>query len=80
MPGLVQWTKDGFALGDTRDLPGYHRYQYSGDTNSEYGQVPEVGAAAFSHNSLFVQSISLWPKFQNDEIHVCCLLFFSVHW
>ena len=30
-PGLVQWTKDGFALGDSRDIPGYPRHQYRGE-------------------------------------------------
>ena len=34
-PGLVQWTRDGFALGDSRELPGYPRYQYVGDQDSK---------------------------------------------
>ncbi|XP_050708968.1 nephrin-like [Eriocheir sinensis] len=29
--GKVQWTKDGFALGFHRDVPGYPRYTYLGD-------------------------------------------------
>ncbi|XP_064103262.1 nephrin-like isoform X2 [Macrobrachium nipponense] len=29
--GKVQWTKDGFALGFERHVPGYPRYAYSGD-------------------------------------------------
>ncbi|XP_064104325.1 nephrin-like [Macrobrachium nipponense] len=29
--GKTQWTKDGFALGFERDVPGYPRYSYSGD-------------------------------------------------
>nr|XP_058135098.1 kin of IRRE-like protein 2 [Dasypus novemcinctus] len=29
--GLVQWTKDGLALGGERDLPGWSRYWISGD-------------------------------------------------
>ncbi|XP_069977516.1 nephrin-like [Penaeus vannamei] len=29
--GKAQWTKDGFALGFERDVPGYPRYSYSGD-------------------------------------------------
>ncbi|XP_064078820.1 nephrin-like isoform X1 [Macrobrachium nipponense] len=34
--GKAQWTKDGFALGFERDVPGYPRYSYSGD--SEKGE------------------------------------------
>ncbi|EDL24021.1 kin of IRRE like 2 (Drosophila), isoform CRA_b, partial [Mus musculus] len=34
--GLVQWTKDGLALGGERDLPGWSRYWISG--NSASGQ------------------------------------------
>ncbi|XP_028921060.1 kin of IRRE-like protein 2 [Ornithorhynchus anatinus] len=29
--GLVQWTKDGLALGGERDLPGWSRYWIAGD-------------------------------------------------
>ncbi|XP_069945501.1 synaptogenesis protein syg-2-like isoform X2 [Cherax quadricarinatus] len=29
--GRAQWTKDGFALGFERTVPGYPRYQYVGD-------------------------------------------------
>ncbi|XP_069161021.1 kin of IRRE-like protein 2, partial [Procambarus clarkii] len=29
--GRAQWTKDGFALGFERSVPGYPRYQYVGD-------------------------------------------------
>ncbi|XP_071536670.1 nephrin-like [Panulirus ornatus] len=29
--GKAQWTKDGFALGFQRHVPGYPRYQYLGD-------------------------------------------------
>ncbi|XP_064104296.1 kin of IRRE-like protein 2 isoform X2 [Macrobrachium nipponense] len=29
--GRVQWTKDGFALGFEREVPGYPRYSYLGD-------------------------------------------------
>ncbi|XP_066981573.1 nephrin-like [Macrobrachium rosenbergii] len=29
--GNAQWTKDGFALGFERHVPGYPRYSYSGD-------------------------------------------------
>ncbi|XP_069164061.1 nephrin [Procambarus clarkii] len=29
--GKAQWTKDGFALGFERQVPGYPRYSYSGD-------------------------------------------------
>ncbi|XP_013005276.1 kin of IRRE-like protein 2 isoform X2 [Cavia porcellus] len=34
--GLVQWTKDGLALGGERDLPGWSRYWISG--NAAMGQ------------------------------------------
>ncbi|KAM5208356.1 kin of IRRE-like protein 2 isoform 2-T2 [Hipposideros larvatus] len=32
--GVVQWTKDGLALGGERDLPGWSRYWISGDAGS----------------------------------------------
>ncbi|XP_060041760.1 kin of IRRE-like protein 2 isoform X2 [Erinaceus europaeus] len=32
--GLVQWTKDGLALGGERDLPGWPRYWISGNAAS----------------------------------------------
>ncbi|XP_013377790.1 PREDICTED: kin of IRRE-like protein 2 [Chinchilla lanigera] len=32
--GLVQWTKDGLALGGERDLPGWSRYWISGNAGS----------------------------------------------
>ena len=35
VPGLVQWARDGFALGYSRDLPEYSRYQYVGDQTSK---------------------------------------------
>ena len=28
--GIIQWTRDGFGLGDTRDLSGYSRYKLIG--------------------------------------------------
>ena len=28
--GLLQWTRDGFGLGDTRQLSGYSRYRLVG--------------------------------------------------
>ena len=28
--GVIQWTRDGFGLGDTRDLSGYSRYKLIG--------------------------------------------------
>ncbi|XP_051901327.1 kin of IRRE-like protein 3 [Pristis pectinata] len=31
--GLVQWTKDGLALGGQRDLPGWPRYNLQGDVS-----------------------------------------------
>ncbi|XP_047498515.1 nephrin-like [Penaeus chinensis] len=30
--GNAQWTKDGFALGFSRTVPGYPRYRYAGDS------------------------------------------------
>ena len=27
---MIQWTRDGFGLGDTRDLSGYSRYKLIG--------------------------------------------------
>ncbi|XP_047479372.1 kin of IRRE-like protein 2 [Penaeus chinensis] len=44
--GKVQWTKDGFALGFERHVPGYPRYQYTGD--------PELG----EHN-LVIKGVTL---------------------
>ncbi|XP_051966485.1 kin of IRRE-like protein 1 isoform X2 [Xyrauchen texanus] len=32
--GMVQWTKDGLALGGERDLPGWARYSLMGDLQS----------------------------------------------
>ncbi|KAG5855804.1 hypothetical protein ANANG_G00000490 [Anguilla anguilla] len=32
--GMVQWTKDGLALGGERDLPGWTRYSLMGDAQS----------------------------------------------
>uniref|UniRef100_A0A665W0A3 Ig-like domain-containing protein n=1 Tax=Echeneis naucrates TaxID=173247 RepID=A0A665W0A3_ECHNA len=32
--GMVQWTKDGLALGGERDLPGWTRYSLMGDPQS----------------------------------------------
>ena len=35
--GVIQWTRDGFGLGDTRDLSGYTRYKLIGsDDESKY--------------------------------------------
>ncbi|KAA0189961.1 hypothetical protein HAZT_HAZT002975 [Hyalella azteca] len=31
--GRAQWTKDGFALGFERGVPGYPRYRYTGDSS-----------------------------------------------
>ena len=37
--GVIQWTRDGFGLGDTRDLSGYSRYKLIGsDDESELNQ------------------------------------------
>ena len=36
--GIIQWTRDGFGLGDTRDLSGYSRYRLIGsDDESKPG-------------------------------------------
>ena len=38
--GVIQWTRDGFGLGDTRDLSGYSRYKLIGsDDESELNQL-----------------------------------------
>ena len=38
--GVIQWTRDGFGLGDTRDLSGYTRYKLIGsDDESKYDTV-----------------------------------------
>lgn len=40
--GVIQWTRDGFGLGDTRDLSGYSRYKLIGsDDESEWNQLKE---------------------------------------
>ncbi|XP_037073215.1 irregular chiasm C-roughest protein-like [Pollicipes pollicipes] len=31
--GRLQWAKDGFAMGYSRSLPGYHRYRVVGDAD-----------------------------------------------
>ncbi|XP_044524551.1 kin of IRRE-like protein 2 [Gracilinanus agilis] len=42
--GLVQWTKDGLALGGERDLPGWSRYWISGDRATGHHDL-HIGAA-----------------------------------
>ncbi|KAL2762596.1 kin of IRRE-like protein 2 isoform a precursor, partial [Daubentonia madagascariensis] len=44
--GLVQWTKDGLALGGERDLPGWSRYWISGN-------------AASGHHDLHIRPVEL---------------------
>ncbi|XP_050715761.1 nephrin-like [Eriocheir sinensis] len=44
--GKAQWTKDGFALGFERNVPGYPRYQYSGE-------------AALGEHHLIIKGITL---------------------
>uniref|UniRef100_W5M8K3 Kirre like nephrin family adhesion molecule 3, like n=1 Tax=Lepisosteus oculatus TaxID=7918 RepID=W5M8K3_LEPOC len=44
--GMVQWTKDGLALGGERDLPGWERYSIMGD-------------ASTGEHSLFIDSAEL---------------------
>ena len=42
--GIIQWTRDGFGLGDTRDLSGYSRYKLIGsDDESKKYFVKYVG-------------------------------------
>ena len=42
--GIIQWTRDGFGLGDTRDLSGYSRYKLIGsDDESKSDYFPEGG-------------------------------------
>ncbi|XP_072472377.1 kin of IRRE-like protein 2 isoform X2 [Notamacropus eugenii] len=42
--GLVQWTKDGLALGGERDLPGWSRYWIAGDRANGHHDL-HIGAA-----------------------------------
>ncbi|XP_078002460.1 kin of IRRE-like protein 2 isoform X1 [Phascolarctos cinereus] len=42
--GLVQWTKDGLALGGERDLPGWSRYWIVGDRTSGHHDL-HIGTA-----------------------------------
>ncbi|MCJ8740333.1 hypothetical protein PDJAM_G00057630 [Pangasius djambal] len=45
--GMVQWTKDGLALGGERDLPGWARYSLTGDPLSgEHSLVIETAELA----------------------------------
>uniref|UniRef100_A0A8B9H337 Kirre like nephrin family adhesion molecule 3, like n=1 Tax=Astyanax mexicanus TaxID=7994 RepID=A0A8B9H337_ASTMX len=45
--GMVQWTKDGLALGGERDLPGWTRYSLLGDpTSGEHSLVIESSELA----------------------------------
>ena len=39
--GIIQWTRDGFGLGDTRDLSGYSRYKLIGsdDESRDYLRI-----------------------------------------
>ena len=39
--GIIQWTRDGFGLGDTRDLSGYSRYKLIGsdDESRDYFRI-----------------------------------------
>ena len=42
--GIIQWTRDGFGLGDTRDLSGYSRYKLIGsDDESKKYFVKNIG-------------------------------------
>ena len=36
MGGVLQWTKDGFGLGTSRELPGYTRLAMTGDNNETW--------------------------------------------
>ena len=41
--GVIQWTRDGFGLGDTRDLSGYSRYKLIGsDDESKWQEYFDV--------------------------------------
>ncbi|XP_064098211.1 kin of IRRE-like protein 2 [Macrobrachium nipponense] len=42
--GKAQWTKDGFALGFERDVPGYPRHSYSGDPSKGQHHLVIKGA------------------------------------
>ncbi|ESP00232.1 hypothetical protein LOTGIDRAFT_141159, partial [Lottia gigantea] len=34
--GSIQWTKDGFALGYDRDIPGFRRYSIIGNNERDF--------------------------------------------
>ena len=36
MAGVLQWTKDGFGLGTSRELPGYKRFSMKGSNNETW--------------------------------------------
>ncbi|XP_050729208.1 nephrin-like isoform X2 [Eriocheir sinensis] len=42
--GKAQWTKDGFALGFERDVPGYPRFQYAGEPSLGEHHLAITGA------------------------------------
>ena len=47
--GVIQWTRDGFGLGDTRDLSGYSRYKLIGsDDESKCHEYFDVNLFSLS--------------------------------
>lgn len=45
--GLLQWTKDGFGLGTTADLPGFPRYTLTDDLSLRINPVSEKDVGTF---------------------------------
>ncbi|XP_066575332.1 kirre like nephrin family adhesion molecule 3, like [Amia ocellicauda] len=50
--GMVQWTKDGLALGGERDLPGWTRYSIMGDALSGEHSL-QVDAAELADDAVY---------------------------
>jgi hypothetical protein len=72
----VQWAKDGFALGDSRDLPGYSRYQYVGDQTSKYRLNWAVPSVSFIYLFDLSSSVSQY-SIRSQEVNL--LLLFFIH-
>uniref|UniRef100_A0A7N4P5C9 Kirre like nephrin family adhesion molecule 2 n=1 Tax=Sarcophilus harrisii TaxID=9305 RepID=A0A7N4P5C9_SARHA len=53
--GLVQWTKDGLALGGERDLPGWSRYWIAGDRASGHHDL-HIGPVELGDEASLVQA------------------------
>ena len=49
--GVLQWTKDDFGLGTSRDLDGYERYRMVGDDDNTYNL--EIVSATIEDEALY---------------------------